>query len=61
MQEFPIFSKLDEETYGPGDSLITRELIEGQINGVMTAEEVNEQAYIYSQELNKSKKIKYKY
>uniref|UniRef100_I1R324 Lipoxygenase domain-containing protein n=1 Tax=Oryza glaberrima TaxID=4538 RepID=I1R324_ORYGL len=37
--EFPIFSKLDEETYGPGDSLITRELIEGQINGVMTAEE----------------------
>ncbi len=41
VQEFPIFSKLDEETYGPGDSLITKELIEEQINGVMTAEEVN--------------------
>uniref|UniRef100_A0A0E0JB63 Lipoxygenase domain-containing protein n=1 Tax=Oryza nivara TaxID=4536 RepID=A0A0E0JB63_ORYNI len=40
--EFPIFSKLDEETYGPGDSLITRELIEGQINGVMTAEELDD-------------------
>ncbi|KAF0887745.1 hypothetical protein E2562_003978 [Oryza meyeriana var. granulata] len=36
--EFPIVSKLDEETYGPGDSLITKELIEEQINGVMTAE-----------------------
>ncbi|CAN6216308.1 unnamed protein product [Urochloa humidicola] len=37
--EFPIVSKLDEKTYGPGDSLITKELIEEQINRVMTAEE----------------------
>ncbi|CAL5041925.1 unnamed protein product [Urochloa decumbens] len=37
--EFPIFSKLDEATYGPADSLITKELIEEQINRVMTAEE----------------------
>lgn len=40
MQELPIASKLDEKTYGPGHSLITKELIEKQINGVMTAEEV---------------------
>lgn len=40
MQELPIASKLDEKIYGPGDSLITKELIEKQINGVMTAEEV---------------------
>ncbi|XP_052137755.1 lipoxygenase 2.1, chloroplastic-like isoform X2 [Oryza glaberrima] len=45
--EFPIFSKLDEETYGPGDSLITRELIEGQINGVMTAEEAVEKKKLF--------------
>ncbi|TKW22386.1 hypothetical protein SEVIR_4G225100v4 [Setaria viridis] len=37
--ELPIVSKLDEQTYGPGDSLITKELIEKQINGVMTADE----------------------
>ncbi|CAL5043183.1 unnamed protein product [Urochloa decumbens] len=37
--ELPIKSKLDEQTYGPGDSLITKELIEKQINGVMTADE----------------------
>ena len=40
MQEPPIASRLDEKTYGPRDSLITKELIEKQINGVMTAEEV---------------------
>ncbi|XP_062229269.1 lipoxygenase 2.1, chloroplastic-like [Phragmites australis] len=37
--KFPIVSKLDEGTYGRGDSLITKELIEEQINRVMTAEE----------------------
>ena len=40
MQELPIASRLDEKTYGPRNSLITKELIEKQINGVMTAEEV---------------------
>nr|XP_015618866.2 lipoxygenase 2.1, chloroplastic [Oryza sativa Japonica Group] len=45
--EFPIFSKLDEETYGPGDSLITKELIEEQINGVMTAEEAVEKKKLF--------------
>ncbi|KAI5001199.1 hypothetical protein ZWY2020_011158 [Hordeum vulgare] len=39
MQELPLVSKLDEQTYGPTDSLITKEFIEEQINGVMTAEE----------------------
>ncbi|KAE8820452.1 Lipoxygenase 2.2, chloroplastic [Hordeum vulgare] len=39
MQELPLVSKLDEQTYGPADSLITKELIEEQINDVMTAEE----------------------
>nr|ACB12040.1 lipoxygenase [Oryza sativa Japonica Group] len=45
--DFPIFSKLDEETYGPGDSLITKELIEEQINGVMTAEEAVEKKKLF--------------
>ncbi|GJM97973.1 hypothetical protein PR202_ga14943 [Eleusine coracana subsp. coracana] len=40
--EFPIVSQLDEETYGPRESLLTKQLIEEQINGVMTAEEVRE-------------------
>ncbi|EAY83506.1 hypothetical protein OsI_38720 [Oryza sativa Indica Group] len=46
-KDFPIFSKLDEETYGPGDSLITKELIEEQINGVMTAEEAVEKKKLF--------------
>ncbi|KAL6602995.1 hypothetical protein ACP70R_043356 [Stipagrostis hirtigluma subsp. patula] len=37
--EFPIASKLSEEIYGEQDSLLTKEVIEKQINGVMTAEE----------------------
>jgi lipoxygenase len=40
MQELPLVSKLDEKIYGPAESLITKEVIEEQINGVMTAEEV---------------------
>ncbi|CAN6201744.1 unnamed protein product [Urochloa humidicola] len=39
VKKLPIESKLDVQTYGPGDSLITKELIEKQINGVMTADE----------------------
>jgi len=39
LTELPIASRLDEKTYGPRNSLITKELIEKQINGVMTAEE----------------------
>ncbi|KAF7081959.1 hypothetical protein CFC21_085850 [Triticum aestivum] len=39
VRELPLVSKLDEKIYGPADSLITKELIQEQINGVMTAEE----------------------
>ncbi|TVU08176.1 hypothetical protein EJB05_41567, partial [Eragrostis curvula] len=37
--ELPIVSQLDENTYGPRESGITKQLIEQQINGVMTADE----------------------
>lgn len=40
-------SKLDEQTYGPGESLITKELIERQINGVMTADEAVEKRKLF--------------
>lgn len=42
MQKLPICSELSREIYGPVDSLITEKLIEKQINGVMTAQEVTE-------------------
>lgn len=42
MQKLPIRSKLSRETYGHRHSLITEKLIEKQINGVMTAQEVKE-------------------
>ncbi|TVU08183.1 hypothetical protein EJB05_41574, partial [Eragrostis curvula] len=42
--ELPIVSQLDEETYGPRESGITKQLIEQQINGVMTADEVRQTA-----------------
>ncbi|OAY73317.1 Linoleate 13S-lipoxygenase 2-1, chloroplastic, partial [Ananas comosus] len=38
--EFPFVSKLDPEVYGPAKSAITAELIEREILGVMTVEEV---------------------
>nr|BAJ96200.1 predicted protein [Hordeum vulgare subsp. vulgare] len=37
--ELPIVSKLDEVIYGPADSLITKELIDEQIDRGMTADE----------------------
>ena len=40
MQEWPLKSKLDPETYGPPESLITAKLIEREIKGVMTIDEV---------------------
>jgi hypothetical protein len=39
-QELPIVSKLDPAIYGPPESLITPELIEREIKGAMTAQEV---------------------
>lgn len=40
MQEFPFVSKLDPKIYGPPESAITKELIEREIKGAMTLEEV---------------------
>ncbi|XP_044955679.1 lipoxygenase 2.2, chloroplastic [Hordeum vulgare subsp. vulgare] len=45
--ELPIVSKLDELKYGPADSLITKELIEKQINRIMTAEEAVAQKKLF--------------
>ncbi|KAG8075277.1 hypothetical protein GUJ93_ZPchr0006g44659 [Zizania palustris] len=45
--ELPIVSKLDPSTYGSPDSLITKELIEGEINGAMTAEEALESKKLF--------------
>lgn len=48
MQEWPLKSELDPEVYGPPESAITTELIEKQIRGFMTVEEVAE-IFIYYQ------------
>ena len=40
VQEFPLKSKLDPQVYGPPESAITVEMIEEEIGGLMTVEEV---------------------
>lgn len=40
MQEWPLKSKLDPKIYGPLESKITTELIEREIRGFMTVDEV---------------------
>ena len=40
MQEWPLKSTLDPKIYGPPESAITKELIEREIKGFMTFEEV---------------------
>lgn len=40
MQEWPPKSKLDPRIYGPPESLITTELVEREIRGIMTVHEV---------------------
>lgn len=40
MQEFPIVSKLDPAVYGPPESALTKEILEKQMNGLMTVEQV---------------------
>lgn len=40
MQEFPFVSKLDPEVYGPPESAITKEVIECELGGRLTVEEV---------------------
>jgi len=45
--KLPIESQLDESTYGPRESLLTKELIEDLINGVMTADEAVEKKKLF--------------
>ena len=40
MQEWPLRSKLDHEIYGPQESAITAEMVEQEIKGFMTCEQV---------------------
>jgi lipoxygenase len=40
MQEWPLKSKLDPKIYGPPESAITTEMIERDIGGYMTVNEV---------------------
>lgn len=40
IQEWPLKSKLSPEVYGPPESAMTKELIELEIGGSMTVEEV---------------------
>ena len=40
MQEWPLRSKLDPEIYGPQESAITAEMVEQEIKGFMTCEQV---------------------
>ncbi|KAE8726093.1 hypothetical protein F3Y22_tig00007792pilonHSYRG00021 [Hibiscus syriacus] len=41
-KDWPLGSKLDPQMYGPSESTITKELIEKQIKGYMTVDEVNQ-------------------
>ncbi|KAJ9685776.1 hypothetical protein PVL29_017755 [Vitis rotundifolia] len=45
--EWPLKSKLDPEIYGPPESLITAELIEREIKGVMTIDEALKQKKMF--------------
>ena len=42
MQEWPLKSELDPEVYGPPESAITTEMIEEEIKGFLTIEEVRQ-------------------
>jgi hypothetical protein len=41
VQEWPINSKLDPQIYGPPESMLTTELIEAQIGGLIKVHEVS--------------------
>lgn len=43
MQEWPLKSELDPNVYGPSESAITKEVVEQEIKGFMTLEEVRMQ------------------
>lgn len=42
MQEWPLKSELDPDVYGPPESAITTEMIEQEIKGFSSVEEVRE-------------------
>ena len=44
MQDWPMKSKLNPKIYGPPETLITAELVEWEIRGIMT---VNEVKYVH--------------
>ena len=44
IQDWPMKSKLDPKIYGPPETLITAELVEREIRGIMT---VNEVKYVH--------------
>ena len=44
MQDWPMKSKLHPKIYGPPETLITAELVEREIRGIMT---VNEVKYVH--------------
>ena len=41
MQEWPLMSKLDPDVYGPQESAITEEVINKEIGGIVSVDEVN--------------------
>lgn len=47
MQEFPIVSKLDPAVYGPPESALTKDILEKQMNGLMTVEQALEQKRLF--------------
>ncbi|CAL9778770.1 unnamed protein product [Musa acuminata subsp. burmannicoides] len=47
IKEFPLVSKLDPEVYGPPESAMTEEMIEEEINGVMTVHEAIENKRLF--------------
>lgn len=45
LQEWPLKSKLDPTIYGPAESAITDEMTNQEIGGIMTVEQVQDNAY----------------
>lgn len=48
IQEWPLKSALDPAEYGPQESALTTEIIEREIRGFMTVEEVSKNAHFSS-------------
>lgn len=47
LTEFPIVSKLDPAVYGPPESALTKEILEKQMDGLMTVEQALEQKRLF--------------